>query len=178
MNLSTRQQWLGLIAIAGLALLAADSLVRAPLVRLWKERSAEIARAKASVERGESLLSRERVIRDRWSHMRTNTLSSEVSVAENQVFRAFERWSQGNRMVINGIKPQWRNYSEDYATLECRVDAAGALGDLTRFLYEIERDPLGLRLEVVELNSRDDRGQQLTLGLQVSGLQLNATSTP
>ena len=38
--------------------------------------------------------------------------------------------------------------------------------------FDIEKDPLPLRLEIVELSSRDSEGQQLALGLQVSGLVL------
>ena len=44
---------------------------------------------------------------------------------------------------------------------------------LTRFLYEVEKDPLALRVESVEITSRDNDGQQLSLALQVSGLLLN-----
>jgi hypothetical protein len=58
-------------------------------------------------------------------------------------------------------------------TYECRVDATGDLGKLSRFLYSVERDPMALKLELVELGARDKEGQQLSLGLQLSGLVLN-----
>ena len=45
-------------------------------------------------------------------------------------------------------------------TYECRVDAAGDLGKLSRFLYSVERDPMALKLESVELGARDKDGQQ------------------
>jgi hypothetical protein len=57
-------------------------------------------------------------------------------------------------------------------TLDCRVEASGDLGTLSRFVYDIEKDPMALKLESVELSTRDDTGQQLTLGLQISGLVL------
>ena len=57
-------------------------------------------------------------------------------------------------------------------TLECRVEAAGTLSTLSRFVYELEKAPMALRLQSVELSSRDNDGQQLALGLQVSGLVL------
>ena len=59
-------------------------------------------------------------------------------------------------------------------TYECRADAFGSLPSITRFLYEIEKDPLALKIESVEINARDNTGQQLSLGLQVSGLRLNS----
>ena len=75
-------------------------------------------------------------------------------------------------MSITSINPQWKHDTDEYTTLQCRVEAAGSLPALSRFLFDIEKDPLPLRLEIVELSSRDSEGQQLALGLQVSGLVL------
>ena len=76
-------------------------------------------------------------------------------------------------VTVSAITPQWKHDSDDYMTFECRVDAAGDLGKLSRFLYSVERDPMALKLELVELGARDKDGQQLSLGLQLSGLVLN-----
>jgi hypothetical protein len=77
-------------------------------------------------------------------------------------------------VVISAITPQWKHDSDDYMTYECRVDAAGDLEKLSRFLYSVERDPMALKLELVELGARDKEGQQLSLALQLSGLVLNS----
>ena len=61
-------------------------------------------------------------------------------------------------------------------TLNCRVEASGDLGTLSRFIYDIEKDPMALKLESVELSARDTTGQQLTLNLQISGLVLVSQS--
>ena len=104
--------------------------------------------------------------------MRKNTLSNNPSVAEQEVLGGFDRWSQTNHVSITSINPQWKHDTDEYTTLQCRVEAAGSLPALSRFLFDIEKDPLPLRLEIVELSSRDSEGQQLALGLQVSGLVL------
>ena len=178
MNITKRQQLLAIVAIAALAVLVGDRLVLSPLMATWKQRASRIADLKRSVNEGNLLLDRESSIRSRWASMRTNTLASEVSAAENQALSAFDRWSRESRIGISSIKPQWRRYAEDYATLECRVDAFGTLSALTRFLYEIEKSPLALKVDAVEITSRDDRGDQLTLGLQISGLQFDPIEKP
>jgi hypothetical protein len=61
-------------------------------------------------------------------------------------------------------------------TYECRIDAAGDLEHLSRFLYRVEREPMALKLESVELGARDKEGRQLSLGLQLSALVLNPPS--
>ncbi len=173
MNKNNRQQLLAIIAIVALALLVGDRLVLTPLTRAWNSRAERITELKRQVNQGGLLLDRQNAIRTRWENMRTNTLPTEVSVAENQVLSAFDRWSRDSRIGISSIKPQWRRNLDQYATLECRVDAFGTLPALTRFLYEVEKSPLGLKVETINITARDDRGEQLALALQVSGLQLN-----
>ena len=173
MKISNRQQMLAILAVAVVALLIADKVLITPLLAGWKERSTRIAELRKSVAQGEALMARGERIRERWEGMRTNTLPEDVSAAENLVLRAFERWSDESRISISGIKPQWKRTTEDYMTLECRADAFGSIHALTRFLHSLEKDPLALRVESVEINSRDETGQQLGLAIQVTGLLLN-----
>jgi hypothetical protein len=172
MQIKNRQQWLAIIAITGLALLVLDRFVVSPLIRGYKARTARIAELRKSVAQGALLIEREQTIRDRWNGMRTNTLPVNMSAAENEVLRAFDRWKQDSRISVSSIKPQWNQSADDYLTLECRADAVGTIQALARFLYEVEKDPLALRVDAVEITSRDNDGQQLSLALQVSGLVL------
>ena len=172
MPINNRQQLLVILAAAGAALLIGDRLLLSPLMASWQARSKQIGELTKQVKQGSLLVSRDSIIRDRWDQMRNSTLPEEVSAAENEVLRAFERWSQESRISISSIKPQWKRAGDDYMTLECRADAFGSIEALTRFLYEVEKDPLALRVEAVEIAARDNDGQQLSVGLQVSGLQL------
>ncbi|HKX61799.1 MAG TPA: hypothetical protein VJS65_08140 [Verrucomicrobiae bacterium] len=173
MTIKNRQQMLAILAVVGVGLLIADKVLITPLLAGWKERAGRIAELRKSVAQGEALIQRGDRIRERWGGMRTNTLPDDVSAAENLVLKAFERWSDESRISISGIKPQWKRTTEDYMTLECRADAFGSIHALTRFLYSLEKDPLALRVESVEINSRDENGQQLALAIQVTGLLLN-----
>jgi hypothetical protein len=173
-NLDRRQQWLAVLAATAVALWVGDRLVATPLARSWQARAARLAELRESVAKGSALLEREAGIRRTSAFMETNTLPAEVAAAETTLLRAFDRWSRDSRISLTSLKPQWRQSGEDHAVLECRVDAAGSLAALTRFLYEIESDPLALRIDLLELAGRDNDGQQLQLALQVSALQLPA----
>jgi len=175
MKIRSRQQWLMVIAAVGLVLLAADRAVLTPLTRLWKARSERIVRLRQQIERGASLLQREQSIRRQWDQMRRHSLPNSSSLAEQQLLRAFDAWARDSRATITVITPQWKE-EDDHKSLECRVDASGSLETLCRFLYNIEKDPMALKLDRVELTAHDDNGEQLTLGLQISGLALNPSS--
>jgi Tfp pilus assembly protein PilO len=118
------------------------------------------------------MIRREQALRSTWEKMRTNSLPTNESLAEEQVLKAFRKWERDSRVTITSISPQPKHDSEDYTTIQCRVEASGTIENMSRFLYDLEKDPTALKLELVELSSHDNEGQQLLLGLQVSGLIL------
>jgi len=177
MQIKNRQQLLMIVAGVAFGLLLGDALVFSPLVKLWRTRSTRIEDLQKKVKDGDALLRRDAAIQTRWSQMRANTLTNNPSLAEQQVFAAFDDWSRKARISVNSITPQWKRDSENYTTLECRVDASGSVGTLRSFLFHLENDPMALKVESVEITSRDKDGQQLSLGLQISGLALNSTET-
>lgn len=172
MKAKNRQQLLLWIAGAAVGLLLVETVVVDPLVALWKPRATRLAQLRKSVADGALLLERETDLHATWNGMRTNTLPRETSAAESQMLRAFAGWARDGNVTLNSVRPQWKRQSDDYQALECRVDVAGNLPSLTRFLYAIETDPLAVRVDDVQLTVRDSAGQQLTLNLEVSGLWL------
>jgi hypothetical protein len=174
-QIKNRQQLLIIGAIVAIALFAGDELVLSPLMKIWSVRATRVAELRKQIDRGKGLVEREQKqsIRSRWEQMASHALPNNSSAAEQQVFKAIDLWAQDSGVAVSAITPQWKHDSDDYMTFECRVDAAGDLGKLSRFLYSIERSPMALKLELVELGARDKEGQQLSLGLQFSGLVLN-----
>ena len=175
MPIKNRQQLLIIVASVAFGLLLADSLVFTPLTKAWQARTKRIAELSKQVKDGENLLKRAETLNARWAQMQRNALPVNHSAAEQQVLTAFDKWSQDARISVNSITPQWKRDRDELETLECRVDAAGSLGTLARFLFNVEHDPMALKIESVEITSRDKDGQNLSLGLQVSGLVLNGT---
>ena len=178
MNLTKRQQILAILAITLVGLYVADKLVFTPLTKSWKARAERITKLKEEVRDGSETLKRETALREQWDHMRTNTLTSVKSDAESQMLKAFERWSKDGGVSVSSIRPQWKEAEEAYKTLECRADVGGSLSAIANFLYLVERDPLGVKVDSLELTARNNEGSQMALVVQVSGLLLNSPKKP
>ncbi len=172
MKIENRQQFLILLTAIAAALLIGNSLVYEPLVSLWSKRAAEITSLRKQVSEGSGLIQRESFIRGRWNTMRANALPNNTSQAAAQMINALDNWAQASGVEVSTIAPQWENDSTNYMTLNCRVEAAGTMNALSQFLYQIEKGPMALKLDSVELSSHDDAGQNLALNLQISGLAL------
>ena len=172
MQIKNRQQLLSIGAIVVLGLFAADRLVVDPLMGMWDAKAKKIQQMRLQVASGKRLLQSEQSIRGRWSQMERNTLTNNTSAAEQQLFAAIDSWRQDSRVAITGATPAWKHDADDYMTFQCRMDASGTLATLSKFLYDIEKDPMALRLDSIEISARDKEGQVLVLGLQISGLVL------
>ena len=174
MKIQNRQQLLLILTIVAGGLLLADKILIGPLESLWDGRQAEVAELTDKVKKGKGLIHREQALRSQWSQMQTNSLPNNDAVAQERLLTALHEFEQESGVTINGIVPQWKD-GEEYRTITCRIDAAGQMDNLVRFLYDIEKGPMGVRIESFDLNARDATGRQLAMGLQVSGLVLTTS---
>ena len=173
MNLDKRQKRLAIIALVAVGLFVGDRIVFSPLINSWKERSKRITKLKQDVRDGTETLNRESKLRAQWDRMRTNTLPAVKSEAEGKMLKAFERWARDGGVSVSSVRPQWKEAQDEYKTLECRADIGGNISSVARFLYQIERDPLGVKVDSMEITSRNTDGSQLAMVVQVSGLLIN-----
>jgi Pilus assembly protein, PilO len=172
METKNRQQVLVIVTLTLLGLFVANLVIYEPLSKWWSSRHADILALRQQVSQGRVLIRRESFLRDEWNHFRSNSLPNDPSQSEQQMLNAFNTWAGDSGVNVESITPQWNTDQTNYSTLDCRVEASGDLGSLSRFLYELENNPMALQLESVELTADDDKGQQLTLGLEISGLAL------
>jgi hypothetical protein len=172
-QIKDRQQFLTVLAVIAVALLVIDKLIAPPLTKFWDARAQRIRDLSEQVKTGEQLRKGDRRIRGKWADIQAATLTNDTTAAEHQLYSAIDRWSQSSGMTVNSITPQWKDSSDSsYKTIECRVDASGNIDRVTRFLYDLENDPMALKLQSIELTASDNTGQQIALGVQVSGLVL------
>ena len=172
MQTNNRQRLLLIAAGAAVALFLGDKLLLTPLFNAWDARAAHIVELRKQIDTDKAYLNRQLWLRNKWRDISQRTLTNETSAAEQQLFQAIDNWARSSAVSVSAITPQWKHDSDDYMTYECRVDASGDLDHLSRFLYRVEREPMALKLQSVELGARDKEGRLLSLGLQVSALVL------
>jgi Tfp pilus assembly protein PilO len=167
-----RQQFLIILTAIMAALLVGNSLIFNPLSNLWSKRSDEIKGLKEKVKDGNALIRRETAVVDQWKNMRANALPVNQSLAAQQVINALDNWSSASGAEVSSIMPQWKYDSTNYMTFNCHVQASGTLATLSQFVYQIEKGPMALKLDSMDLSAHDEFGQNLQLDLQISGLAL------
>ena len=103
----------------------------------------------------------------------------DVTIAERRLFKSFADFASKSYVVLAGQKPENKDSNDDpeYRNEEWHADVTGNVQQIEQFLYAVESSPLGLKVEDVDFNTRDDYGRQFAVGLTVSGLVLLNTAT-
>jgi hypothetical protein len=172
METKNREKLLLIVTGGCLVLLLLNWLVITPLTASWHRRSDRIAALRKSLDDGAVMIRRQDIIRGRWQQMSTNALSSLPTVAERQLFDAFDGWVRESHVIEGSFKPELKPTDDNYSLMQCHAEVTGTYSAIIRFLYDLEKDPTGLQVQDVEMTARDDTGQQISLGLELSGLLL------
>ncbi len=172
MKIENRQQFLVVLTIAAAALFVGVNFIITPLGNWWSARQAQIKVLRTQVTEGQQLIKRAAGIHSRWDEMRQNALPPNTSLAEQNLLQSVSDWARNSGVELTSVMPQWKKDSTNYLTLACRVETAGDMGTLSKFIYDLEKGPMALRLDAMELTSRDASGRLLTLGLELNGLAL------
>jgi hypothetical protein len=177
-NLPDRQRWLVIGAGAVVALFLLDKVLLTPLSNWWQDSTKEISRLQTAVTDGRNAIARANRTEKEWADMQANALPKNPGQAEQEIISALDRWATTNRLDAAYSGKWTQGKTDKYSLWECRIEAAGNLSALSHFLFEIERSPLALRVQSVEISSRDDTGSKLTMGLVVSGLRFAPLERP
>ncbi|MGY8674180.1 MAG: hypothetical protein ACKVHO_16510 [Verrucomicrobiia bacterium] len=166
-----RETLLKVIAGSAFVLLILDAAVLGPLLKKWDANAKQIGFLTEDVTKGRALLKRERTLQDRWDDMQKFALPADRSESESEVLTRLFKWSRDARLEISQINPTWRD-EEDHAKFLCRIEGNGDMESVMRFLYDYDGDELGLRVENIEIVSRDKNGSRLGVDLTLSGLEI------
>jgi hypothetical protein len=171
--IKNRQQFLTIITLTAVGLLAMDRIIGPPLMKLWNDRSARIEALKGKVKDGHAMQIRKESFRQRWAEIQTSSLTNDITAAQQQLFSGLNRWTSYSGVSIDSISPTPKQGNDpSYKTVECRVDLSGSIDRLSRFLYSLETDPMALKVQSIEFTSKDATGNTIGMGVQVSALIL------
>jgi len=170
---NNRQRLLTILTLTAIGLLVLDKIVTPPLTKLWDDHSKRIVSLQTQVKEAETLRRSKESLRSRWVQIQSSALTNDTTLAEQQLFTGLNRWSQMSGIRIDNIVPQWKPGGDlSYKTLECSVDASGGIDRLSEFLYQLETDPMALKVQSMEMTSKDSNGSVIGLNVRISGLVL------
>ena len=113
-----------------------------------------------------------RGVEEEWRTYIESNLNSDNSIAEDAVLRAIENWRGDSGILLTSFKPQWQNHDDRYRTWNVRLVAEGTMREAVEFVHAIESDELPLKIEQLELASREKTGKLISVSVHFTGLQI------
>ena len=172
MTLTRRERIVIVLTAIVLSILALDRFVLTPLLEKYWAVGAEKQRLLGEMQRAERLLSSRRQVDSKWRHMLASGLRHNPAEAENQMMHALRDWSEDAGLRLSSLKPQRPTADADLQEITFDVTGQGAMGSISRFLWRLTTTTIPIKLKAVELRSRKEGIDDLTVQLQLSTLYL------
>ena len=174
MILSKREHYIVVTAIAALALLVADRYVLTPILSHRARMETKIQSLTDEMERAAALFSWKGLMTRKWNEMIAGGLKTDPAEAESQVLHAMRDWAQEAGLTLWSMKPERLDREDDLREIMFQAAATGPMSAVSRFLWRIETTSIPLRVKEVQLGSRQEGTDALSLQLRVSTLYLSA----
>lgn len=173
MVLSHRERMIALVTLGAVALLAVNSLVLTPLAERRDRVDAEAESARLELERANRLFSNGRRVNERWQEMLGAGLTSDASDAEARALAALSTWAREAGLgPPTSLRPERREVGEQFQTITLRATGTGSMENISDFLRRIQSADLPLRVTDMQLTTRTEGSDELSLQLGVSTICL------
>jgi len=172
MAFTKRERLILLVMVAVLGALVLDRFALTPLLDRRQEVQTRRDALLSEMARAESLLHRRRVIGPRWRRMMAEGMKRDPGEAESQVLRAIGAWADEARLDLVSLRPERSDEETLLPEIEFRATGTGSMAAVSRFLWRLETAAIPLRVKALELASRREGTDNLSIQLKVSTLYL------
>ena len=172
MVLSKREKYIGLATVAAVAVLLIDQFVLSPYLDQLDSLSRDLSQAKRQIDNDNLLFAWQHKLQKIWNDMQTGGLQVDESQADSQAQMAILQWAQRSNMNVTALKTEHISQQKAFEVLSYDVTATGSTPGLARLLWALETATIPLRVNEVQISSRPENTDNLTVRMNVSTLSL------
>ena len=178
MVFTKREKLIVIAAVAAVCLLALDVYVLTPLLEARDSVAATLAQRTARLTQARGLLRRRREVEDTWRGMLAGGMKHDPAAAESQLLRSLRDWSADVNVRLTSLRPQRSMEKTELPEIVVHAAGAGSMDAVSRLLRRIETAKIPVKIKMVQLGSRKEGTDDLSLHLRVSTLYLPEAPAP
>jgi hypothetical protein len=181
MVLSKRERTIVWVTISVVALLVLDQAALLPLQAKLDRLRSDDQLYTARLEHANSLFLHQKATEARWKQMIADGLKSDAADTEDALDHAVYEWAQTSGLTLKSCTPErtvQRERADElpHGEVVLYVVGTGNMSAVAHFLYAAQTSKLPVQPEDVEIGSRREAADDLTVTLHVSGLYFPAAS--
>ena len=168
MVLSKRERYIAAIALGAIALLVLDRYLVSPGLDRWAQLQVDRQQALERMERATALFARRGQIGRQWNDLLAGGLNTDPANAERIALHALRDWAQRTGLSISSVKPERQSEEGELREIEIDAVAVGPMSAVGQFLWHVETAQFPMRIRELQLGSKKDGLDDLSLTLKLS----------
>lgn len=172
MTFSKREKIMAVLAGSALVLLGLNFYLLEPLLQRRERAEAAIARAQRNLSEAAGTFDNDLRARRRWNEMTGQTLRTDGPSAESQLLNHARQWAQEAGLTLTSLKPERNERELEFQRITIRATALGNMQSVARFLYEVQTSSIPVRISDVQIVSRREGSDELSMQVGLSTIYL------
>jgi hypothetical protein len=178
MIFSKREQFIFMATILVVAILLLDRFVVTPLLEQSGAAQQQLASLSHTLESEQLLLQRQHQMSQKWDAMRASGLEKDAAAAESQLLHIYRQWSSEAGLTLISLKPERPNEGKYLREVVLQASSTGPMKAVSRFLWLAETAKTPIRIKQLQLGSRKEGADDLSLTVTWSTLYVAQEATP
>jgi len=174
MVLSRRERYAAIGTIIAVAALVLDRFALTPVLDSWTALEAQRQDLTSKVEHGQLVLKQKPGAEATWKRRAGEGLKQSAAETEDALLHAVQDWSQDSRLALISVGAERAGRTERTPEVIVQVAGIGPMSAVARFLWDVQTARLPVKVVSMELYSRKEGTDDLSLTLHLSGLYLPA----
>jgi Tfp pilus assembly protein PilO len=172
MILSKRERRIAVITVMAITVLVLDRGLLTPYLRHRTQLTAEKHNLAVKLENAHSLFARREKLSPKWKEILQSGLKPDAASAERTALNALRDWAEESGLTLSSLKPERSNKRGELQEVTLQVICTGPMSDVSKFLWQIEDAALPIKISDLQLSTRKEGTDDLTLQVRVAILCL------
>ncbi len=174
MVLSKRERYIVAATVIVVSILVLDRYVVTPLLEHRAQVEAEKQNLLREMRIAMNQFARRRQMGQEWKDMLAAGLKGDAAEVESRVLHAVRNWSEESGLSLSSVKPERIARGGDLQEITFHAAGIGSMRSVAQFLWRLETSSLPVRVKDLQLGSRKEGADELSLQLRISALYLPA----
>ena len=162
-------------SIAAVCVLVLDVSVLTPLVGRRAAAQVDMERLVVELARARNVLKRRQQLGHKWREMLNDGMRRDPAEAESQMLRSIRDWSADEGVRLSLLRPERSTEKTELPEITVHVAGTGSMAEVSRLLWQIEQSQAPIKIKMLQLGSRKDGTDDLSMQLKVSTIHIPPT---
>jgi hypothetical protein len=174
MILSSRERTIVFLTFSVLALFLADRFFLTPVLDRRAKSELESKDLDNQEDKANNIIGQRKRLIPRWREMTDSGLGTGAGDAEIRLLNAIQEWAQEAELNLASVKHERTENEKQFQKITWRAAGTGTMTAVSRFLFRIQDSTMPVRISDLQVGSRQEAGESLSIQVGVSTLCMAA----